>query len=269
MEYQIAKPRDFLSQFVKQYWSFQNCLPSGQEHIQRIIPNGLFELIFYLDHKPSSSDAKKDISESVILSGQQKGFYDLRISEKLSLFAVYFHPHGLSVFLDLPLRELFNYSIPLRFLARDMVNSLEEDISRALTFSDRIRIVENFLLERICKTGQKHQYKSIKHTINLINQTKGIISIEQLAEESCSSRKQFERNFADVIGASPKQFLKIVRFQNAIYQKTSNNQQNLTEIAHQCGYYDQAHMINDFKNLSGLNPKQFFSNCEVVSDYFN
>ena len=96
-----------------------------------------------------------------------------------------------------------------------------------------------------------------------------MININLLASESCLSRKQFERSFSDIIGSSPKQFLKIIRFQNAIFQKSKHPELNLTELAHKCGYYDQAHMINDFKTLSGFTPRYFFSDCDPFSDYFN
>jgi len=59
-----------------------------------------------------------------------------------------------------------------------------------------------------------------------------------------------------------------VRFQNDIYEKSKNSGLNLTEIAHRCGYFDQAHMINDFKTLSGITPKDYFKKEGVFSDYF-
>ena len=43
---------------------------------------------------------------------------------------------------------------------------------------------------------------------------------------------------------------------------------SLTELAYDCGYYDQSHMINDFKLLTGMSPRQYFSDCDAYSDYF-
>jgi AraC-like DNA-binding protein len=190
------------------------------------------------------------------------------VSGNLTLFAIYFYPHGLSIFLDLPLNELYNQSIPLRFILKDAASKLEDELSGVESFDQRISIAERFLITQIRKNEIKHQYNRIRHTVNLINQTKGVIDIEDLASHSCLSRKQYERIFSDIIGTSPKQFLKIVRFQNVIYQKSKHPDLSLTELAYQCGYYDQAHMINDFKTLSGYTPKQYFGDCEPFSDYF-
>jgi AraC-like DNA-binding protein len=268
MVYNISKPSVFLSQYVKQYWSLENCTLAGNEHIQRIVPNGLFELIIYLDDKPKSTDKQKSISDNIIITGQLKSYYELKITGKLSLFAIYFLPHGLSMFLDLPMKELFNQSVPLRFIIKDTVNKLEDELLSAKTFEKKIEVAERFLINHIQKNEKKYKYDSIRRAVNLINHAKGVLKIEALASESFLSRKQFERTFSDFLGTSPKQFLRIIRFQNAIYEKSQNFELNLTEIAHKCGYYDQAHMINDFKAFSGMTPKNYFENEGIFSDYF-
>lgn len=269
MDYIITKPSSFLSQYVKHYWSLQHCNSLRSEHIQRIIPSGLFELIFYFKDKPESSDEKKEVSDSILITGQLKDFHDLKISGDLELFSIYFHPHGLSMFLDLPMSEIFNHSIPLRYVLNDAVNKLEDELSSADKHEDRVKITEYFLLSRLRKNEKKYHYDKIRHLINLINREKGIVDINSLVADSFLSRKQFERVFSEIIGTSPKQFLKVVRFQNAIFEKTKNPGLNLTELAYKCGYFDQAHMINDFKTLSGYTPKHYFKDCDPFSDYFN
>ncbi|MGD1837577.1 MAG: AraC family transcriptional regulator [Nitrososphaeraceae archaeon] len=268
MDYNIAKPSGFLSQYIKQYWSLESCMPIEKEHIQRIVPSGLFEMIFYFGNKPETTDPRKTINDNIILTGQLKNYYDIKITGNLSLFAIYFLPHGLSMFLDLPIKEIFNYSIPLRLIIKDKVNQLEDDLSLAETFEQRIVIAEKFLITQIRKNEKKYKFDRIRNVINHINQAKGIIEIEELASNTFLSRKQFERTFSDFIGTSPKQFLNIVRFQNAIYEKSKNTELSLTETAHNCGYFDQSHMISDFKSLSGITPKDFFENEDYFSDYF-
>jgi AraC-like DNA-binding protein len=44
--------------------------------------------------------------------------------------------------------------------------------------------------------------------------------------------------------------------------------ENMSDLAFQSGYYDQAHMTNEYKEFSGLSPKQYFCGCDAVSDYF-
>ena len=269
MEYHISKPSLFLSQFVKQYWAIENCLPKGAEHTQRIIPNGLSELIFYFSDKPESSDNCIRISDQTVVTGQLSKHYDLKVTGNLSMFSIVFHPFALSVFVGFPSSELLNQALPLRYLFKDSINELEDNLIMAKSFNQRINIVETFLQSVLQKQSTNQNYLSrIKHSVQLINQTRGMVSINKLAGEACYGRKQFERAFLETVGISPKQFLKVVRFQNVIHEKSISNQLNMTDLTYKCGYYDQSHMTNDFQKFSGLSPRKFFDECQPYSDYF-
>ena len=191
----------------------ENSMPLGNKHIQRIVPTGLLELSFYLGDKPSSSDPQKSISESSVITGQLKEFFDIQITGKLSLFSVYFYPHGLALFLDIPVRELNNLTVPLQQLMFPVAKELEEKLAETPSFQKRIALMELFLLDRLRKIAAKPHKKRIRNSIEIINRSGGMVDINTLASEACLSRKQFERMFQDTVGTSPKQLLKIIRFQ--------------------------------------------------------
>lgn len=264
----ISKPSIFLAQFVKQYWAIEDCLPQGNEHIQRVIPNGLMELVFYLGDKPTVLDENKYLSENSILSGQQKSYYDIVVSGKLSLFSISFQPYGAKLFFDIPVNEFYDKIIPLKYFLKDGVAELENELQEAVSFGEKVYLVEKFLLHQLRKNNKEYELRRIMNSVSLINNSNGLINIEALSSSACLSRKQYERTFAEYIGSSPKQFLRTVRFQNTLREKQRNKSMNLTELAYSCGYYDQSHMINDYKLLSGKTPAQFFSECEPYSDYF-
>ena len=114
-----------------------------------------------------------------------------------------------------------------------------------------------------------YEFKRISHIIDCIRCSKGNIDITELVSESCLSRKQFERTFLEYIGISPKQYLKIIRLQASIFSKSLEKNVSLTDLAYKHGYYDQSHFIHEYKALTGLTPKQFYSNCDVpFSDFF-
>ncbi len=268
MDYQIVKPSAKLAPFVKHYWMLDNCLPQGQEHVQRIVPSGLAELIFYLGDRPGSKDLDKPLSDNVIITGQLNDFYDLEVKGRMSLFAVVFLPYSLSAFFDIPAVEFNNRHTPLRFLFRDKVNELEDRIFQADGLQHKVVVVEKFLMSSLQKSLKKYEFKRIYEAVERINLSRGQVEIETLASDACLSRKQFERTFSAFVGTSPRKFLRTVRFQNAIKEKSLKPDMKLTELTYQCGYYDQAHMTNDFRKLTGLSPRQYFSMCEPFSDYF-
>jgi len=266
--YHISKPSVFLSQYVRQYWAIEDCVPKGGVHIQRIVPNGLMELMFYLGNKPESLDEKKHLTENTILSGQQKTYYDIVVSGKLSLFSISFQPYGAKLFFDIPSNEFFDQNIPLKYLLKGKTVELEAELFESGSFEEKIYIIERFLFNQIRNKAREYETNRIINSVALINRSNGLIDIETLSSSACLSRKQYERTFAEFIGSSPKQFLRTVRFQNSLHEKQRNKSICLTELAYMCGYYDQSHMINDYKSLSGKTPSQYFSECEPYSDYY-
>lgn len=77
-----------------------------------------------------------------------------------------------------------------------------------------------------------------------------------LADSLNSSPSAFEKRFRRVVGASPKKFATIVRFQSLLEQYPLVK--DAAELGYLAGYYDQAHFIKDFKRFTGCTPEQFF-----------
>lgn len=265
---QIQSPSTDLTPYVKSYWGLEHQVPRGGDYVHRIVPSGLSELMFYLGDLPESIDTGKTITEHSLLSGQQKEYYDIRISGNLSLFSIIFQPHGLMVFFDIPLKELFNQNVPLKYILSEVVSELETGLQEASSFEQRKSIVEAFLMKRLARSKKKYEFERIRCSVEIINKSQGQIGIDTLADHACLSRKQFERIFQEHVGSSPGQFLKTIRFQHALHQKSMNLDLSMTELSYLSGYYDQAHMNADFRKLAGMTPKQYFTYCDPYSDYF-
>lgn len=263
-----AYPSEKLSPFIRKYWGIESCFPPGEEHVQRIVPNGLMELMFFLEGKPSTMNDNRSFTENSIITGQQSSYYDLKIEGNFSLISVIFHPHSLPLFFNFPSNEFFNHAIPLRSLLKDEVNEVEGKLQEANTMQERTELLEAFLLKRLVKSKIKYHFERIQNSLELINKNKGLVNIDYLASRACLSRKQYERIFTEFIGSSPKQFLRVVRFQNALNQKFMSSDMSLTSLSYLCGYYDQSHMTGDFRKLSGMSPKEYFYDSEPYSDYF-
>tara|TARA_R110000850_G_scaffold190308_6_gene316252 strand:+ start:1617 stop:1982 length:366 start_codon:yes stop_codon:yes gene_type:complete len=100
----------------------------------------------------------------------------------------------------------------------------------------------------------------VKTTIDALLATNGSASISKILKEDLSKRRQLERNFKKQIGVSPKQLGKVIRLQNALKMLLNKKSENLTDIAYESEYFDQAHFIKDFKEFTGINPKEFLGN---------
>lgn len=266
MCFDIAKPSLLLQPYIKQYWALEHVSGHFEPCTQRIIPTGLPELIFYFGNRPESD--KRNLEGNALLNGQQNDFYDLIIDNRLSLFAITFQPNGLSHFLKLPLHELQNRVVYLEQIDKSFSRHLEELLVEGKNFAERVSIAETFLMKHVSNHNNTVDHQRMAGTIRAIRATKGKVPIDHLASGACVSRKQFERIFLSQIGISPKQFLKIVRFQHAIQIKGSAKYTNLSELAYESGYYDQSHFVKEIKDLTGETPKKFFSFDCSASDFF-
>jgi AraC-like DNA-binding protein len=243
-------------------------LAEGEKYMHRVIPCGLPELTLFLGKRPRLTGNKDDFEDNFILTGHQKNFHDLQIEETLSVFSIGFQPQGLMMFFRLPLSELYNLNIPLKYVDRDLEKKILPRLTDERSFEKRVQIVELHFLELLKRTCNLFEFQRINHAIELIRQTRGAVSIDYLASETCLGRKQFERLFSRMVGSTPKQYLKTVRMQLSLYLKSRNDFLNITDLAYESGYYDQAHFINEFKALTGLTPKRYFDNFGSFSDFF-
>jgi AraC-like DNA-binding protein len=86
------------------------------------------------------------------------------------------------------------------------------------------------------------------------------VRIRALAKELGTSQDPLEKRFRRVVGASPKQFAKIVRFLQVV--RGFEGGRSLTELAHQAGYFDQPHLVRDFRAVTGEAPERFLRTRE-------
>lgn len=235
-------------------------------YIQRIIPTGIPELIFYLNNTAPLLNLKQLDSRGIITT-QQNNYKDLLINNDLNIFSIYFQPEAIGLLIDFPLNNLVNSQISLNDINKNISIDLYNELSDLSNFDDRVVFVEKYLFKILYEKSVTLDFKRMQYTIAQINQSRGLVSIDKLVDNSCLSRKQFDRVFSHQIGISPKQYLKIIRFQSALHYYTLNNNLSMTELAYKAGYYDQSHFINDIKSFTGNSPKEIFTN-NIVSDYF-
>jgi AraC-like DNA-binding protein len=176
------------------------------------------------------------------------------------MLSIQFFPHSAGLFFDLPMDELSNETLDLGEIMGRAACELKEQLLHLQTLEQRVQHIERFLLRQLSRKTE-YDWDRMVQNIKLIDRSNGKITLDELADGACLSRKQHERVFKKFVGLSPKKYLKIIRFQHP--------HESITTLAYRCGYYDQSHMINDFKDLSGITPKQYFTDCETpYSDYF-
>lgn len=166
---------------------------------------------------------------------------------------VYFTDTGLAHFTALPVHELFNQCISLdSIFSTTHLRHTEERLSSAHTDLQRINIIERFFLA-LLKDIQTDQL--ILEAIRMIYDSKGTIRIKELHTKLLISQSPFEKRFRRLVGASPKKFASIVRF-NAVL-KAMKEHASMTSLGFEHEFFDQAHFIRSFKQFTGETPEKF------------
>lgn len=267
MNYQSYHPKADLSAFVKCYWTMEAPKALSYDK-QRIVPDGCMEMIFhYGDKYRQYEDADSFIVQpNCFVFGQITRPLDIQPTGETNIFSVRFHPEGFSPFSDLPIAAMENRAVPLAELFAEEGLDLEKEMLQQTSIEGRIHVVESFLLKRL---GTKEAVdRTVKSSVAVILELNGQLSVEALSEQLQINRRQLERKFSSAIGLSPKQLSKIIRLQGTLKMLANQQFSNLTSIAYDGDYYDQAHFIKDFKEFTGVSPKKFYANNLKMSSLF-
>ncbi|MEQ9102214.1 MAG: helix-turn-helix domain-containing protein [Imperialibacter sp.] len=260
MNYQTFQPHPDLASLIGCYWTLE--VPAAAEtQKQRIVPDGCIEMAFILgdDIKRYTTGDDFILQPRAMVLGQTIEPFYIEPTGHVDTFAVRFYPYGFSNFITTPIKALANKETPLASLFGERpAKELAQKIVEAADSAERIAIVESFLFDKL---NNKATIDSIvKTTIDALLSTKGSAAINTILKEDLSKRRQLERKFLKQIGISPKQLGKVIRLQTALKMLLSEEAENLTSIAYESEYYDQAHFIKDFREFTGTNPGEFLGN---------
>jgi AraC-like DNA-binding protein len=168
---------------------------------------------------------------------------------------VIFTPIGAARFLGLPLGELVNRVIDLDDLLGPVVKRLAAQLAEAPGWSARFAILDRFILARLADARPVAPF--VAWAWQQLAESDGARPIGALAAEIGCSRKHLIHGFREELGLPPKTVARILRFQRATDLIKRGKGVRWAEIALACGYYDQAHLIRDFREFADSTPREF------------
>lgn len=267
MNYQIFDPGKDLSTLIKCYWLLESPKEENQQR-QTIVPDGCMEMIFHYGdlYKQYLENGEKIIQPRCFVIGQLTRPLEIEPTGETGIFSVRFYPDGFLPFATIPIKEMENKSISLeKLFGRDGLK-IEQMILNTNLTSDRISYIEAFLQSRLASAETIDRI--IKSTVETMLTANGQLSVAELSKQINLNRRQLERKFSSAIGLSPKQLSKTIRLQSTLKMLINKKFTSLTALAYQGEYFDQAHFIKDFREFTGLTPKEFYSNNLKMSSIF-
>jgi AraC-like DNA-binding protein len=260
MFFQKYKPAWPLSDFVDVFWLYE-CYDVPHER-ERLMPDGTLELVINLRedririYDPLDSSRFETIP-GCVLSGPRSEFFVIDTEGTMSTMGVHFKPGGAFPFFKVPPLELSNQSVALECLWGAASAWLREQLLGAPTPAEKFLVLERCLLEQLTKPLEKHP--AVSFAIGEFFGRRQSPPVSYVAERVGFSQRRFIQLFGDEVGLTPKLFCRVRRFQSVIQSVHGHDRINWTDIALDCGYYDQAHFIHDFQSFAGITPSEYLS----------
>jgi AraC-like DNA-binding protein len=171
-----------------------------------------------------------------------------------------FTPTGLQTLWQLPAHELSEQSADLTGMLTTDVRELTERMREARSTIQRFTWLEGFLLRRLALVNGAKRLGTdgrIEAAVASIQYDPRHVELAQLAHHLNSSERTLRRRFTQVVGVSPKYYIRMQRFIHTrrwLEQQTRPNWQDVLSLS---GYYDQAHLIHEFTYFTGSSPRLY------------
>lgn len=267
MKRQTRQPSPFLKDYIS-HFELRDLVVLGGRGIRPLPARPGQFLIFHLadisgsdllDHRTGKIVATPPVG---IQGPQSFRAADALWKGRFRDFAVAFRPTGFYRLFGIPMNQLTDRVVEASELLGTEVRQLHESLQGAAGLNAMARLTEDFLRAWLPRSRPFHPVQvAASHVIV----RHGGVTVDELAHAVNLSGRQLERRFVEQVGIPPKLYCRISRLAYALRLKEATPRRTWTELTYLAGYFDQNHMVKDFRALAGTSPSEFF---RLIEDGF-
>jgi AraC-like DNA-binding protein len=258
MIYRVRVPCPPLSHFVENLWFYQD-LVAGHER-QKLLPDASMELIIDLAGAPKKLYAHEAQSRPIDysrcwISGMQRRYIVIGTEQGSSMMGVHFRTGGASPFFGFPISELSGEVVELDLIWKREILSLREQLMEAPGVELKFDLLEAYLIRKAeCRLEPDRTISVALATLN----SWPVVTLRDLAAHLGLSHKQMLARFDCRVGLTPKFTSRLLRFRKTLDTiSCAPTAPDWSDLAVDSGYYDQAHLIHEFQEFSGMTPAEY------------
>lgn len=247
----VRRPRPELAPFVSHLWYVDEPLPPGRD---RTLPTGAAQLVVNLArdrlswYDGAALSVRRGVGGAGVCAPLARPI-GVDTADQASTAGVVFRPGGLVAFGDIPACALTDPVTSLADLCWPDGVGVRDRVLAAGTPAARLDVLESVLVRRL-RPGPDGAIACAAEALS-----RGA-AVAWVAEQTGLSASTLQRRFRAAVGLSPKQFGRIRRLQRVLLSATGDGA-DWAEVAARHGYFDQAHLIHDFRALTGLTPGRY------------
>ena len=258
-------PRAPLCEFVSDFWLYENY--EGEHQRELILPSGTFEMVFNLQedelriYSPAEPQQCHRFAGALVSGPYSRSFMS-DATEERAILGVHFRPGGAVAILGIPAGEFRDMHVDLRDIWGPSARTVHERLSALNEPSDRFSLLEQVLMQRLITNPNGHG--AVRVALDVLMRTHGQAKTRDIASAVGLSQRRFIELFASEVGLTPKLFGRVRRFQYAVDQSQSQTRTDWAQLAIECGYFDQSHLIRDFVAFASVSPAEYLRRQEQL-----
>lgn len=248
MIYREYLPHPALRAHVACLWMARVTAPvsAAAPHMHRVLPDNCVDILW------------QDDGRQAYAVGMMSASFVVPAARPVRTVAVRFKPGAAAPFLDAPLHPLTDARAELADLwGLSAADRLGDALwTNDLTDRQRIALIERALLARLAGAQGNQTRPTVGlRAVAAIQATHGALPVEALADGLRISRQHLAQQFRQQVGITPKLFARICRFRHALaLLRDPSRDGDLAALAADCGYFDQSHLIRDFRDFADGTP---------------
>jgi AraC-like DNA-binding protein len=246
--YREFPPHPALAGHVACLW-MSHAVPSGAPVRHRVLPDNCIDILW------------QDRAPMGFVAGMMSGPHRVELAQPVLTVAVRFLPGAARAFFDVPLHVLQDgHPVLAELWPRGEAEALAASLwERELPVTQRLAIVERALLARLRRHEADRADRLTRAAVGLIERSGGAVKIEELARALGVSRQHLALQFRERVGLNAKTFAMVSRFRHAsaAVRDLRGSAVDWAAMAGEWGYYDQSHLIHEFRMFAGETPEAF------------
>jgi len=257
-----------LKLFIDNFYYYTGYHP---EHlVDRLLPDGNVQLLMELTDNTKYIYDNKTLKEiqscrNTWFSGFRTEPITIPSGRESEMIVISFKKGRAFPFFCEPMFSLKNCVVDAELVMETEILEIREKIREIPDPLDKLRYLDRAFTRFYSSGLEENTY--VDYMISGIESNPSNIRLKELTAKVGYSQKHLIKIFKDKVGVSPKEFLKIIRFQKVVQQLESGHQVDWNSVAFDCGFYDQSHFIADFKKYSGFTPTEYLSRKNEMLNY--
>ncbi len=243
--YKEYKPYEALSDYVYCFWQLKSINFLQNPFLYRVVSDGCIDILI------NTKEGKS------FITGFSKQFVEYNLGRSFEYVGVRFYPFMFPLLFGISAEKVVNKFLNLEVLLPELNQNIKSYLGVKANSETSFEVFNGVLSSYITNENDLYSLDSrFSNAVDQILQSGGNIPINQL--DISVSQRQLRRFFQFYFGESPKVFSKVLRFQNILNAKPSQQSLTSEKVFYDKGYYDQAHFIRDFKRFYGVTPTEAF-----------